>query len=161
MWGKVDVSNGGLTSPSQVDNEFSKFHRVGGWGSSQNDVGKVEVSSGKLTSPSQVDNDHLKFHRVGGCTGWYRVLNALTDVDHQTTTPVLSCAADISVQTHRVKAMDLWVRILLAVPPLSSWNFFIQGITIPLYDTELVEGRAWGYMELCVGELVVTADCAW
>ena len=44
--------------------------------------GKVDVSNGKLTSSSQVDNDLLKFHRVGGCTGWYTVLNALTDVDH-------------------------------------------------------------------------------
>ena len=46
---------------------------------------KVDISNVKFMSPSQVDNALLKFHRVGGCIGWYRVLNALTDVDHQTT----------------------------------------------------------------------------
>ena len=30
MWGKVDVCSGKLTSPSQVDNDLIKFHRVGG-----------------------------------------------------------------------------------------------------------------------------------
>ena len=54
---KVEVSNGELMSPSQVDNDSKKFHRVGGWRSSQNDVRKVEVSNGELMSPSQVDND--------------------------------------------------------------------------------------------------------
>ena len=43
--------------------------------------GQVDVSIGKLTSPSNVDYDLLEFHLVVGCTGWYRVLNALADVD--------------------------------------------------------------------------------
>ena len=73
----------------------------------------VEVSNGELKSPSQVDFDLLKFHRVGGCTGWYTVLNALAEIDHQTTAPVLSCAGAISVFTHTVKARDLWGGILL------------------------------------------------
>ena len=75
---------------------------------------KVDVGNKKLTSPSQVNNDLLKFHRVGGCIGWYRVLNALTDVDHQSTAPVLSCSAAIKVPTDRVEAMDLWGGILQA-----------------------------------------------
>ena len=65
-------------------------------------------------SPSQADNHYLKSHRVGGCTGWYRILNAVTDVDHQTTTLVQSCATAILVLTHRVKARDLWGGILMA-----------------------------------------------
>ena len=69
-------------------------------------MGKVDVSKGKMTSPSQVDNDLFESHRVGGCTGWYRVLITLTVVDHQTTDPVLSCTAAISVQMHRVKARN-------------------------------------------------------
>ena len=79
----------------------------GDCGSSQNDMGKVDVSNEKLTSPSQEDNGLMKFHRVGGCTGWYRVLNTVTDVDHQTTAPVLSCAAAISIPMHIVEARDL------------------------------------------------------
>ena len=65
-------------------------------------------------SPIQVDNYPLNFHQVGGCTGWYRVLNALTDADNQTTTPVLHCAFAILVPTHRVESKDLWGGILLA-----------------------------------------------
>ena len=49
---KVEVSNGELMSPSQVDNDSKKFHRVGGWRSSQNDVRKVVMEM-----RSQVDND--------------------------------------------------------------------------------------------------------
>ena len=30
MWGQVDISNGKLMSPSQVDNDLLKFHRVDG-----------------------------------------------------------------------------------------------------------------------------------
>ena len=30
MWGQVNVSNGKLTSPSQVDNGFLQFHCVSG-----------------------------------------------------------------------------------------------------------------------------------
>ena len=41
-------------------------------------------------------------------------LNTLTCVDHQTTTPGLSCAAAISVPMHRVEARDLLGGILLA-----------------------------------------------
>ena len=70
-------------------------------------LGRVDIRNGKLASPSQVDNDLLKLHRVGGYTGWYGVLNALTDVDNKTTAPVLYCAAAISVPTHRFEARDL------------------------------------------------------
>ena len=71
---------------------------------SQSDMGKDDVTDGKWTSPSQVDNDLLMFHWVGGCTERYGVLNALTDVEHQTTAPVLSCTAAISIPMRRVEA---------------------------------------------------------
>ena len=69
--------------------------------------GQVDVSNGNLTSPSQVDNDLLEFHWVSGWAGWYIVLDALRDADHQTTTSVVSCAAAITVPTHSVEARDL------------------------------------------------------
>ena len=76
--------------------------------------GKVDVSNRRLTSPSQVDNDPMKFHRVVGCTGLNRVRTALTDVDQQTTAPMLSCVAAISVPTRNVEGRDLWSGILMA-----------------------------------------------
>ena len=76
--------------------------------------GKVDARNGILTSPSQEDNDLLVFHRAGGGTRLHRMLNALTDVDHQTTTPVLSCVAAIAFPTHSVEARDLCGGINLA-----------------------------------------------
>ena len=52
---------------------------------------QVDISNGNLTSPSQEDDDLLEFHWVSGCAGWYRVLDALADEDHQTTALVKSC----------------------------------------------------------------------
>ena len=66
---------------------------------------QVDVSNGYLTSHSQVDDDRLEFHRVSVCVGWLRVLNALADVDHQTTASVVSCATDITMRS--INARDL------------------------------------------------------
>ena len=76
---------------------------IGGWRSSHNDVGLADGSNGKYASPSQEDNDLLVFHRASGC-----VLNALADVDHQTSESVVSTDATISVPTNIVEARDLW-----------------------------------------------------
>ena len=43
---------------------------------------QVDVSNGNFISPGQVDNDLLEFHQISGCMGWYRVLDALANVDH-------------------------------------------------------------------------------
>ena len=61
-----------------------------------------------------MENYLIKFHRVGGCTGWYRVLNALADVDHLTTALVVSCSTAILVTTHIVKDRHSWGGTLLA-----------------------------------------------
>ena len=71
----------------------------GGWGISQNNVGQVDANNGNLTSPSQVDDDLLEFNRVSGCVGWYRVLDALADVDHHNTALVVSCATATATLT--------------------------------------------------------------
>ena len=76
--------------------------------------GQVDISNGNLMSPSQVDDHLLEFHQVSGCARWCRVLDALVNVDLQTTTSVVSCAAVNSVPTHRVEPGDLRVWVLLA-----------------------------------------------
>ena len=40
IWGKVGISNGEMTSPSHVGNDLLMFHQVGGWVSTQNDMGE-------------------------------------------------------------------------------------------------------------------------
>ena len=66
--------------------------------------GSVDICNVYLTSLSQVDNDLLEFHLVIGCAGWYGVLSAQADEDRQTTVSAVSCAAAISVLTHKVEA---------------------------------------------------------
>ena len=68
---------------------------------------QADVINGTLMSSSQVVDDILEFHRVSGFAVWYRVSDALVDVDYQTTSSVVSCVCAISVPTHSVKARDL------------------------------------------------------
>ena len=87
--------------------------------------------------------------------------------------PVLSCAAAISVPTHRVEARDLLGGNLLTElcfldqshinsvayqGDCKLVSFCSPGITVPLLDTELMEGKVWGSSGLRMGELDVTAD---
>ena len=69
--------------------------------------GQVDVCNGSLTCPSQMDNDLFALHRISGCARWYREPYAKEDVDHQTTTSVVSRAAAISVQMPSVKVKDM------------------------------------------------------
>ena len=105
---------------------------------------QVDVGNVNWTSPSQVDDDLLELHWVRGFAGWYRVLDALADVDYQTTVLVESCA--ITVHTHSIKARDLLGCVLTVRRFLFQHHVFSaapkdvcklvefcnKGITIPL-----------------------------
>ena len=77
-------------------------------------LGQVDLSHGNVTSPSSVDDDLLEFHRVGGWARRYRLLDAVVDVDNQTTASMVTRAAAILIPMHCVKARDLWGVVLLA-----------------------------------------------
>ena len=83
--------------------------------------GQVDVSNGNLTAPSQVYDGLLEFHLFSGCTRRFIVLDALADVDHQTTASVVSCATVISVSIHSIEAEDFLVG--------SCWRRFVSSIS--------------------------------
>ena len=58
------------------------------------------------------------------------------DVDHQTTAPVLFCAATISIPTRRMEAKDWWDGILLA-------ELVVVVVELPQTpDDDLIRARA-------------------
>ena len=80
--------------------------------------GQVDVSNGNLTAPSQMYDGLLEFHLFSGCTRRFIVLDALADVDHQTTASVASYATVISVSIHTIEAEDFLVG--------SCWRRFVS-----------------------------------
>ena len=87
---------------------------------------------------------------------------------------MVSCAAEISDPTHSFEARDMWHGVLLAELRFLDQlhvnsvllqdvcklvEFCSQGITHPLYDTELMEGKAWSCALLCMGEIECCSGC--